>query len=260
MTAEALIDLLSHASPVYVPTASLPADAVREAIAAGLASEWEDSPAGPALLLSSLACEQRGLTLDDEKDIGASRWVAIGQWKPAVCFDPTLPDEFDQAAPGPGPLATLIASEARLHRWDPDAPDEGYIAPAEPGQRHGSVMTGCNAPVPVLILGTGRPLWTPAIEAPASPCPVCQGRELAENAACLACLRSGIDLMLPEVLESEKPRPGRCQDLDTLDGWTGQARPGFSKSGKRLGRPPGRTTARRRKGGKARAKATDRPR
>ena len=74
MTMEDLIADLGCASPPYVPAERFPAALVREALAAGLASEWRNSPAGRAIVLSSLACECMELVLSDA-DITKARWV-----------------------------------------------------------------------------------------------------------------------------------------------------------------------------------------
>jgi hypothetical protein len=188
-----LIDILTRARPVFVRARSLPAALIRDGIASGLVSEWEDSPVGRAVLLSSLGCERMGLELS-EGEIEDSRWVPIGSAVPASSSGPDG-EVPDGASPEPEPLDALIAQE--------EATDIGEPAPKrsarEPGER--------SAPRPIVILGSSHPCWSPAVErGGASSCRVCRGRRLRPIEYCLACARSGTDHRLPHVPDRERPR------------------------------------------------------
>ena len=64
------------------------------------------------------------------------------------------------------------------------------------------------------LLGTTLPGWTPAHEREgAAPCPACGGIELPLLAACLGCLRSGLDPYLPLVDIPKRPSPS-CASTD----------------------------------------------
>ena len=67
MTLDDLIEHLASISPVYEAAARFPAALVREALVSGLASEWEDSPFGPAVRMWALTMAR----------LWACAWAAI---------------------------------------------------------------------------------------------------------------------------------------------------------------------------------------
>jgi hypothetical protein len=84
-----------------------------------------------------------------------------------------------------------------------------------------------------LLLGFAH-AWPPKPDG-ADCCPVCHGRELAENECCLWCSRTGVDSQLPRPTQRELEQMRRSSPRrgDGLAGGRGKARPG-KKPGKVL--------------------------
>lgn len=222
-TIDDLIALLRDASPVFVALATLPAALVAEAIDLDLVSEWEDSPAGPAVLLSSRATCHLGLELldADGDSLARTRWVEAGSGfpsrRPSDREDLASVEAIDPAA---GPLDALIAAEG------PDVAGPGDDSPASP--LRSTLRARREPPHPTILIGSGRVDWRPALERPgARDCRVCRCRRLSEVELCLGCGRSGIDPMLEPVRAHERPRPTSASQptaMCRLAGGTGQRR------------------------------------
>jgi hypothetical protein len=183
-----LVGHLAAARPVYEAARRFPTALVREAIASGRVSEWEDSPIGRAILLSGLECERRGLELADVA-LERSQWVSIRSRR-TTPSGPPIEDapEVDVGGDEPEPIDALIAREEQ------EAREQGPLAD-RPGRRIGDR----EPPRPIVILGSTLPCWSRSVERlGADPCRVCGGR-LRPSEYCLACCRSGIDHRLPSV-------------------------------------------------------------
>ena len=82
--------------------------------------------------------------------------------------------------------------------------------------------------------------WTPLIES-SRPCPVCGGKTLPPSCACLACLRTSYDAVLPRLTAAERAAYERAARAtkrgggDGLSGGRGKARP-KAKAAKGRGR------------------------
>lgn len=227
--ATAMLEALGAACPVYVAVGTFDAATVNEAAEAGLVSLWDDAPSGPAILLSSLACEALDLELADPGAIEASRWVRRGR----DCPPPAL-DAVDPAEVCGGPV----------RRPEDGWPDEPIAMMIQAEERAGWARKLGLPALPILILGSGRAGWAPAIEAPGAACPICRGRKLSPITACLACCRSGVDGRLPLIEDHERPkrsatttaRKRRRASATTstsaeLAGGTGRATPRPKKAG-----------------------------
>lgn len=228
-TVEELICELGTASPVYVPARLFPSELVAEAIAAGMVSSWSDSPAGEAVLLSSLAVEALNLELHDPGEIERTRWVRRGLDRPPAAYDCIDLGSLDESGgvrlnrpPGgfdDEPVKRLIGIEELLER---------LARPREPGA-FGDIRPAI-VPTPILVHGSTRPGWSPAIEPIGNPsrpggsaCPICRGRAMTPLELCLSCCRSGVDGMLPKVSDHEKPRRG-APGRGGLAGGTGKGK------------------------------------
>jgi hypothetical protein len=77
-------------------------------------------------------------------------------------------------------------------------------------------------PTMLLVLGTDRVGWTPAIEKQApGACEVCGNQKLGARHYCLACQRSGIDPRLPAVKPIKDGRRNHVPDPKGLKGGLG---------------------------------------
>lgn len=200
-----LLELLAVAVPVYLPIRSLPKALVCQALDSGVVSEWSDSPAGRAILLSSLECERRDLVLTDD-DVDKARWIRRGAERSIPPLAPVV-EVPDGPGDAPGPLDLLIERETALE----ELARPPSVKPGDPAGAVAAILGPRTPRLPLVLLGSTRPDWRPAVDRvdsrpAASPCAVCGGRKLAAIEACLACLRSGVDHLLPKVPEHERPR------------------------------------------------------
>lgn len=186
-----LVAALGASVPVFQPITAFDAAVVVEAAEAGLVAIWDDAPAGAAVLLSSLACERLGLELADPAELEKSCWVRRGRDCPAPADNVLDPAEVTG-----GPVRCPEGG------W----PDEPIAMMIKAEERAGWARKLGLPALPILILGSGRAGWAPAIEAPGAACPICRGRKLSPITACLACCRSGVDGRLPLIEDHERPK------------------------------------------------------
>lgn len=218
-TVEELIAELGSASPVFVPAKKLPAGLVAEALAAGAISEWEDSPVGRAVLLSSLTVERLGLVLVDDAgdDLFASRWVARGTERPprsdAIDTSELFGDGRHLGSSEFDPVELAIRAEDVLIGAMQKPTSDGVEASAGMRTILGSRRPKM-PPSPLVWLGSTTPGWSRSHEPerfegrPADPksCPTCKGLPLSPIVGCLACLRTGVDHRIPKLEKHEIPR------------------------------------------------------
>lgn len=112
-------------------------------------------------------------------------------------------DELEE--PDPGPKPSKRATNGHWAHW------------RSPG----------DCPTMLLVIGVGVVGWTPEIERPpgrGESCEVCGSRRLWQRAACLSCLRSGIDHRFKGIRKLEpEPRRQYVPDPRGLKGGMGRA-------------------------------------
>jgi hypothetical protein len=190
-----------------------------------LVSVWENAPGGPSVVLTTLGADRLGLELDDSGKLGQMAWVRVGsitciRTKTLQPKDEEI-GELLRAQPDPHLPATtldgLIVLEERERRIPQTRPkgkgtrtDYNLDRPSIEGFR-------CST-----VLGIGYVGWTPSVERKPTDgrtCRICGGQTLRKSRACLACLQSGIDFLLPKV------KPPRLHHVvnDGLKGGVGAA-------------------------------------
>ena len=228
---QAIVNALAAATPVFVAGPTLlrlfdePPESVihalRLAIEAGLLTVWDDSPLGPAVILTTLSCERMSLTLSDDEDLSRSHWVPAGGEGPARVHKPRPADRDGNPADAlealpsrePDPALAVEAMdefEAGLARRPAGRKRSDYRR-----RRFFDAEAAFNVPWALVMASTADPTlpWKSAEIAKAAgrACPVCGDVRLRGLAVCLGCLRSGLDhiSMFKHVVPLKKDKPDR---------------------------------------------------
>lgn len=218
-----MIPVTRLADVLQVPDDEAPAIVAALALA-GMLESWDDSPDGPAVILSSMAAARIGVELAAADDASPAsktgtrtlRWIRAAKVRNEKAATDAVPftdlfgpsdgkgEDGDQrgvkGVADPLAIDPAVAAERAEGAKPPGNVDRGWAKRLE-----GAVWATKIRITQVLGL---RLAW-PAKCVSGEPCPGCHSRRLGLHEVCVVegCDRAGVDPWLPAVAASERPKP-----------------------------------------------------